>query len=100
MKTEQETHAVASPSNFKRWMNCHGSLNLERKLREKKLIPEYDEGSPAATEGTRLHLLAEKVLRGDILICPSEVLPYVTHCRENTPDGAETFIEKKVPLFY
>ena len=97
---DDRSHAFASPSDSKRWMNCHGSLNLEQKLKDKKLIPEWDEGSPAAAEGTRLHEVADKVLRGDILICPSEVLPYVTHCRENTPEGAEVFIEEKVPLFY
>ena len=101
MKTQtQETHAVASPSDYKRWMNCSGSLNLERKLIEKGLIPEWEESSPAAAEGTRLHELAEKVLTGDILICPSEVKDYVDFCRSITPEGVEVFVEEKVPLFY
>tara|TARA_R110002153_G_scaffold57663_2_gene158407 strand:- start:869 stop:1927 length:1059 start_codon:yes stop_codon:yes gene_type:complete len=99
-KHEDRSHAFASPSDSKRWMTCHGSLNLEKKLKEKKLIPEWDEGSPAAAEGTRLHEVAEKVLSGEILICPTEVKPYVDFCRSITPEGAEYFIEKKVPLFY
>ncbi len=103
MKTEKHDdryHAPASPSDAKRWMTCHGSLNLEKKLKNKKLIPEYDEGSPASKEGTRLHEVSEKVLRGEILICPSEVKDYVDYCRDTTPEGAEVFIEERVPLFY
>ena len=75
-KHEDRSHAFASPSDSKRWMTCHGSLNLEKKLKDKNLIPAYDEGSPAAAEGTRLHEVAEKVLSGEILICPTEVKPY------------------------
>jgi len=97
---DDRSHAFASPSDSKRWMTCHGSLNLERRLKEKGLIPEYDEGSPASIEGTRLHEVADKVLRGDILICPSEVKDYVDYCRDTTPEGAEVFIEERVPLFY
>ena len=99
-KHEDRSHAVASPSGYRRWMTCSGSLNLERKLKEKGLIPEFEESSPAAAEGTRLHEIAEKVLTGKILICPSEVKPYVDYCREATPEGAEVFIEMKTPLFY
>jgi len=103
MKTvnhDDRSHAFASPSDSKRWMTCHGSLNLEQKLKDKNLIPTWDEGSPASIEGTRLHEVADKVLRGDILICPSEVKDYVDYCRDTTPEGAEVFIEERVPLFY
>lgn len=101
MKTEApEKHAVASPSDYKRWMNCSGSINLQRKLIEKGLIPEWDESSPAAAEGTRLHDLAEKFLLGETLICPSEVKDYCDFCWSITPDGANVFVEEKVPLFY
>ena len=97
---EDRSHAKASPSGYRRWMNCSGSLNLEQKLKDKGLIPEFEESSPAAAEGTRLHEVAEKVLTGETLLCPTEVKPYVDYCRDNTPEGAETFIEERVPLFY
>ena len=100
MKTETEKHAFASPSDYRRWSTCHGSLNLEKKLKDKNLISEWDESSPAAAEGTRLHDVAEKVLTGDILLCPTEVKDYVDYCRESTPEGAEIFVEEKIPLFY
>ena len=100
MNTTPETHAFASPSDYRRWSTCHGSLNLEKKLKDKNLISEYDESSPAAAEGTRLHDVAEKVLTGEILLCPTEVKPYVDYCRDTTPEGAEVFVEEKVSLFY
>lgn len=98
--TEEKSHALASPSDYRRWLKCSGSLNLQQKLIEKGLIPEWDESSPAAAEGTRLHDLAERVLTGEILICPDEVKEYVDYCRSITPEGAEVFVEEKVPLFY
>jgi len=100
MNTTPEKHAKASPSDYRRWSTCHGSLNLEKKLKDKNLISEYDESSPAAAEGTRLHDVAEKVLTGEILLCPTEVKPYVDYCRDTTPEGAEVFVEEKVSLFY
>ena len=99
-KHEDRSHAKASPSGYSRWMNCSGALNLEEKLKNKGLIPAYDESSPAAAEGTRLHEVAEKVLTGETLLCPTEVKPYVDYCRDNTPSGSEVFIEMRVPLHY
>jgi len=90
-------HAKASPSGYKRWSNCLGSLTLEEKLGD--LIPP-DEGSEAARLGTELHSIAERALKGECEPC-EETQFYVDYCRQAAAaDEAEMIIEARVPLFY
>ena len=101
MKTET-THAKASPSDYRRWSNCIGALQLEAKLDAKGLLPA-DESSPAAEEGTRLHALAESALLDpnekwrDEWIEYANLKSYVNFCigLEGTKH-----VETQVSLFY
>lgn len=90
-------HAKASPSGYKRWGNCPGSLTLQKKLGN--LLPP-DEGSEAAKLGTQLHDTAERALKGECVPCEDTQF-YVSFCRQLAAQkDAEMFIEHKVKLFY
>ena len=90
-------HAKASPSGYRRWSTCPGSLTLQEKLGS--LIPP-DEGGAAAQLGTQLHSTAESALRGEGEACEATQF-YVDYCRNAAahPD-AEMIVEAQVPLFY
>lgn len=64
MKTKKHStrkHALYSPSSAKRWMNCHGSINLIKlALKECKIVHQ---DSPAAVEGTRAHECLEFIVK-------------------------------------
>ena len=90
-------HAKASPSAYKRWSTCPGSLTFQERLGD--LLPE-DEPSAAASLGTELHSRAERALKGECEPCEATAY-YVNYCREvAAPDEAEMLIEARVPLFY
>lgn len=55
-KHSKRAHALCSASGAERWLNCPGSVGLSEEL-----PPEPS--SPAASEGTRAHELAERILR-------------------------------------
>lgn len=99
MNTATETHAKASPSDYRRWSTCAGAITLEQKLRDKGILPP-DESSPAAAEGTRLHDIAERILNGEELDCPEEIEAYVEYCQNLRSQGGIYKVEAKVPLFY
>lgn len=93
-------HAKASPSDYKRWSQCPGSITLQAKLIADELIPAYEEGGEAAIEGTRLHNVAEVALQGKGDAC-DDTRVYVDYCnglRDRL--GGVMHIEAKVPLFY
>jgi hypothetical protein len=58
MSNEHSTrlHSLCSASGAERWLNCPGSVGLSYQLPE-------EPASPAASEGTRAHELAEKLIR-------------------------------------
>ena len=90
-------HAKASPSGYKRWSTCPGSLTLEEKLGN--LIPP-DEGGEAAQLGTELHSRAEAALKGECEPCEDTQF-YVSFCRQLAAQkDAEMIVEARVPLFY
>lgn len=90
-------HAKASPSGYKRWMSCPGSITLESNLGD---LLAADDSSPAATLGTELHATAERALKGECEPCELTQF-YVDFCREAAaPDESEMLIEARVPLFY
>ena len=90
-------HAKASPSGYKRWSTCPGSLTLQEKLGN--LIPP-DEGGEAATLGTELHARAEAALKGECEPCEDTQF-YVSFCRQLAAQkDAEMIVEARVPLFY
>jgi len=95
-------HAKASPSNYKRWSQCPGAITLQAKLDEQGLLPA-DESSPAAEEGTRLHNMAEFILKGIEYVgeVPDQVKCYVSYCQDlHSLIGGKMHIEEAVPLFY
>lgn len=90
-------HAKASPSGYKRWMNCPGSITLEQNLGD---LLAADDSSEAATLGTEIHSRAERALKGECEPCEESQF-YVDFCREvAAPEEAEMLIEARVPLFY
>ena len=90
-------HAKASPSAYRRWSTCPGSLTLQEKLGD--LIPP-DEGSSAAQLGTQLHDTAERALKGECEPCEDTQF-YVSFCRQLAAQkDAEMIVEARVPLFY
>lgn len=99
MKNETNTHAKASPSDYRRWSACAGAITLEQQLQQKGILPP-DESSPAAAEGTRLHDIAERILSGEKLECPPEIQGYVDYCNGIRNEGGIYMVEEKVPLFY
>ena len=93
---KERAHAKASPSDYRRWSNCPGSLTLEKKLGS--LLPA-DEAGPAAVLGTELHEIAQLVLEGHVMEekPPESIVNYIEYCASLT---GEKYIEKAVPLFY
>jgi len=93
---QERGHAKASPSDYRRWSKCHGSLTLEKKLGS--LLPP-DEAGPAAQLGTELHEIAQLVLEGHVMEekPPESIVNYIEYCASLT---GEKYIEKDVPLFY
>ena len=90
-------HARCSPSAYRKWSTCPGSLTLEKKLGD--LLPD-DEGSDAANLGTQLHSTAEQALKGECEPCEATQF-YVDYCRDAAAaDDAEMIVEALVPLFY
>ena len=90
-------HAKASPSGYRKWSTCPGSLTLEKRLGD--LIPK-DEGSEAANLGTELHDNAERALKGECEPCEATQF-YVSFCRQLAAQKeAEMIVEARVPLFY
>ncbi len=100
MSGSQNTHAFAAPSDFRRWSTCAGALTLQAALDD---VLQPEESSDAAVEGTRLHDLAEAVLRSELTIWDlddsdfEKIGGYITHCQSHR---GSTSIEKRVPLFY
>jgi hypothetical protein len=70
-------HAPFSPSSAKRWLTCPGSFALSLQ------IPEPP-SSAYASEGTRLHDVAARILQfGAVLVTDDDMqrlLPYTQHC--------------------
>ena len=90
-------HARISPSAYRRWSTCPGSLTLQEKLGD--LLPP-DNGSEAATLGTQLHDTAERALKGECEPCEDTQF-YVSFCRQLAAQkDAEMIVEARVPLFY
>ena len=93
-------HAKASPSDYRRWSHCPGSITLQAKLINEGLIPAYEEGGEAAQEGSRLHAVAETALRGVGEPCDI-TKPYVDYCNAVQQATRGTLhVEAKAPLFY
>lgn len=57
---EEEFHSEVGASSASRWRNCHGSLNLTKKLKEQGLIKPST--SRAAAEGTAAHIVLQTCL--------------------------------------
>ena len=95
-KHEDRSHAKASPSDYRRWSNCPGSITLEKKLG--KLLPP-DEAGPAAQLGTELHEIAQLVLEGHVMEekPPESIVPYIEYCASLV---GEKYVEKDVPLYF
>src|SRR4029077_9129710 len=98
-------HAACSPSSAAMWLACPASVTLTRD------IPRTS--SKYAREGTAAHHVAEKILRGDVVL-PDKITvegeefiispgmcralnPYVTHVQALSllPD-AEIYLEERV----
>ncbi len=93
-------HAKASPSDYRRWSHCPGSITLQAKLINEGLIPAYEEGGEAAQEGSRLHAVAETALRGVGEPC-DDTRAYVHYCNAvQQAVRGKMHIEAKSPLFY
>jgi CRISPR/Cas system-associated exonuclease Cas4 (RecB family) len=72
-------HALLSPSSASRWTNCPQSVTLS------KDVPETI--NDAATEGTRLHEIAEKTLKayfekGELLEYPDNLHTYINYIKQ------------------
>ena len=92
----ERPHARCSPSDYRRWSNCPGSITLEKKLG--KLLPP-DEAGPAAQLGTELHEIAQLVLEGHVMEekPPASIVPYIEYCASLV---GEKYVEKDVPLYF
>lgn len=97
--TNNNYHAVLSPSGAHRWLACPGSVCLS------KDIP--DEGSEFAQEGTQAHELAATLLSGGgadmAQTHPAEMSLYIQEYVDYIRDvvkatGGALFVEVKVPI--
>ncbi len=116
-KLVQAVHAALAPSGSIRWMNCPGSIAMEKQA-EERLGPEKQ--SEWAAAGSAAHnlaeycltlerfpaqLLGEKIYTDDHgehymvdqAMC-DKVLDYVNHCRTFKENGYDVYIESKITL--
>lgn len=63
---DDREHAPLPPSASKRWYACPGSMGYIKKLIALKVIKKRESG-PAAQRGTRIHEIAEAMLRYELL---------------------------------
>ena len=100
-------HALLSPSGSSQWLNCPGSVARVQKLILDGKIPEEEDESEFATEGTLAHSLAAgSLVMGfnpklfDDPITAAHVKSYVDYVEGFVTGSDQLHVEESVPLFY